>query len=193
MKLLYHFAARFLANTYVFGPDRPGDCVVVDPGVFDATLLRLIEENGYYARSVLLTHSHPSHIHGLPTLLRVYRAEIFAAKGATLEQPFRSIEDGDSLELAGLTVQVLGVQGHSRDSVLYKVKNVLFTGDALSAGRAGQAPNGYSQALLVTRLKNVLKELPDTTVILPGHGPPSTVRGEWAHNADLRQDLARNP
>jgi hydroxyacylglutathione hydrolase len=193
VKLLHHFAAQTLANTYVFGQDGPGDCVVVDPGVFDTTLLKLIEDNRYYVRSILLTHSHASHIQGLTTLLRIYQAEVYAARGAVLEHPYKAIDDGEALDLAGLSVDTLVVQGHSRDSALYKVANVLFTGDALSAGRAGSAPNGYSRALLVSRLKSILMGLPDTTILLPGHGPPSTVRAEWAHNADLRQEIAENP
>lgn len=80
--------------------------------------------------------------------------------------------------VAGLTVQYLSVPGHSSDSMVYKIGNVLFTGDTITAGIIGDTNSQYSHRLLCSNIQNKLLSQNDDCVLMPGHGPPTTVLAE---------------
>lgn len=189
MKVFFHFAVTGFSNTYLIGPEGPGDAILVDPGILDTALLKLIEDHRYYVRSILVTHAHESHVHGIKTLLKVYNADIYASTHRVLECPCEIVMDGQTLELSGFRVQVIGVPGHSSDSVAYRVEDILFTGDTLAAGTIGPTPNGYARALLVQNIKDKLLTLPENLTVLPGHGPPTSIAVERLHNPALRETL----
>ena len=56
MKLFFHFSVSGFSNTYLLGKEDQGDAIIVDPGVMNVPLLNMIEGNGYYVRSILVTH-----------------------------------------------------------------------------------------------------------------------------------------
>lgn len=187
MKLYFHFAVVGFANTYLIGPPEGGDAILVDPGIMDTELLRLIEGNRYYIRSVLITHNHNSHVKGVRTLKRIYEADIYAFAPYVLEFPTIPIKDGDSFTPASdIHVEVLEVPGHSPDSLVYHIGGMIFTGDVLAAGRVGYTKNSHSRAVLLHSISKKLFTLPDSTIVLPGHGPPSTLKAEKMFNPDLK-------
>lgn len=185
MRLLSHFPSIGVSNTYVLGLSQGGPAILVDPGHFDVNLLNLIEENNLYITSVLVTHDHQNHVNGLKTLLKVYKAEIIAGNSIVRDYGTRTVYGGTVLEVAGMTVEVLDVEGHSADSRVYKIGPYLFTGDVLSAGRVGSTPNNYSRELLITSIRRKILVLDGDLLILPGHGPPTTVAAEQRWNPDL--------
>ncbi len=67
------------------------------------------------------------------------------------------------------------VPGHTSDSMVYKIENVLFTGDVLGAGSIGSTNSSYSKFILESNIKNKIYTMDDQTVIMPGHGPLSTL------------------
>jgi hydroxyacylglutathione hydrolase len=189
MKVFFHFAVNCFSNTYLIGPEGPGDAILVDPGILDSALLRLIEDHRYYVRSILVTHAHESHVHGIKTLLKIYEAEIYASTHRVLECPCTIVADGQTLEISGFRVQTIGVPGHSSDSIAYRIGDMLFTGDTLAAGTIGPTPNGYARALLIQNIKEKLLTLPESLTVLPGHGPPSSIAVERLSNPALREKL----
>ena len=80
MKLFTIFQPYEVTNTYLLHQDGEKNAVIVDPGRFDLDLLNLVEENGLYVSNVLLTHSHINHTHGIPTLMKIYDAQIYSMK-----------------------------------------------------------------------------------------------------------------
>ncbi|HDQ13834.1 MAG TPA: MBL fold metallo-hydrolase [Sediminispirochaeta sp.] len=187
MKLYFHFAVVGFANTYLIGPPKGGDVILIDPGIMDTELLKLIEGNHYYIRSILITHKHESHVKGVRTLKKIYDADIYSFSPYILDFPSIPLKDGDVFSCAsGIKVEVLEVPGHSPDSLVYHIGGMIFTGDVLAAGRVGGTKNSYSRAILLRAISDKLFPLPDSTLVLPGHGPPSTLKAEKMYNPDLQ-------
>ena len=148
----------------------------------DLESLKLIEGNNFYVRHILVTTPHESHVQGLKTTLKIYEAEIYAGVAMIEDFPCIQVHDGEQHKLAGFDVSVLNVSGHSKDSMVYRVEDVLFTGDALGAGRLGDSPNAYARAILKSTILEKFSGLDDHLLVFPGHGPPSTLAAEKMFN-----------
>lgn len=103
----------------------------------------------------------------------------------------RELSDGAVLDLAGLSLTVDHTPGHTRGSVIFRSElaeggRVLFAGDTLFAGSIGRTdlPGGDSRTMMET-LRTKLLPLEDDTVVLPGHGPTTTIGRERASNPFL--------
>jgi hydroxyacylglutathione hydrolase len=117
-------------------------------------------------------------------------------KKATWEEPagVRSLTDGTVLVLAGMSVRVDHAPGHTEGSVLFRLPvesgdgaDVCVSGDVLFAGSIGRTdlPGGDHVAMLRSLATKILT-LRDDTVVLPGHGPTTTIGTERASNPFLR-------
>ena len=208
MKLFFHYCSFGFSNCYILGaehkPDaahpadaaRPVEAVIVDPGSMDAHILNSIEHNGFNLRAVLVTHDHLGHVHGLRTLKRIYNAEIFAVNRIILDHKTTLVKDGDKIDLGPFKVEVISIPGHSADSAVYRIDNLLFTGDVLTAGLVGQTASAYGAATQIGKLRSRLLSLPGDYTVLPGHGPPSSLEAERRFNAGIsryEQDRHRRP
>jgi hydroxyacylglutathione hydrolase len=185
MKLFFHFTVQGFSNTYLIGGENGGDAILIDPGQMDIPLLKLIEGNNYYIRYVLVTHDHESHIRGIKTIKKIYDAQIVAGNEQIYDFPTIQVDEGSTLNLAGVDISCLKGKGHSGDSIMFKINHMLFTGDILGSGQIGTTPNPFAEALLVEDLQKRLSALPETMLVFPGHGPPSTVRLEKHFNPAL--------
>ena len=145
----------------------------------------------------------PAYIHGedayrLADPLSTLSPEFLAAFGGTLAwtepDDVRPLRDGDVLELAGLSLTVAHAPGHTEGSVLFSLPStaemapVCLTGDVLFAGSIGRTdlPGGDPAAML-TSLRTRILPLRDETIVLPGHGPQTTIAHERAINPFLRE------
>ncbi|MDR1654361.1 MAG: MBL fold metallo-hydrolase [Treponema sp.] len=185
MKLFFHYCTYGFSNCYILGPDTGNKAVIIDPGAMDEPMLEFIENNNYIPRAVLVTHSHPNHIHGLRTLRRIYDPEIYAVNHIIQKSRANIIKDGDTLNIESFSISVISVPGHSSDSAVFKLNYFLFTGDALSAGLVGSTASAYGKTIQTTALRNKILSLPGDYQIFPGHGPPSTLEVERQYNAGL--------
>jgi glyoxylase-like metal-dependent hydrolase (beta-lactamase superfamily II) len=159
--------------------------IIVDPGSMEKVTLETIENNNFNLKAVLITHDHIAHVRGLRTLLRIYNADVFAVNQSIMEHKSTMIKDGDRINIAGVTVEVISIPGHSADSVVYRVGNMLFTGDVLTAGLVGKTASAYGAATQMNKLRSRLLSLPGDYIVLPGHGPPSTMEAERRFNTDI--------
>lgn len=188
MKVFFHYSLYGSANVYLVGGEESGDALLVDPSEFTENLLNFIESNGYYVRAVLLTHSHLHHVRGLSTLLRIYNAEVFSSNTEVNETPCRVLHDGDVFESCGIRVEAISVPGHSSDSIVYKIDKLLFTGDTLEAGMIGHTLSRYGNALLRESIERRILSQSEDCIILPGHGPPSSVGAERRFNLGMAEE-----
>jgi len=190
MKLFYQYCSFGFSNCYVIGTDRikPGQqnaAVIIDPGSIENVILDTIENNNMDVKAVLITHDHLSHVRGLRTLMRIYNIEVFAVNQSILDHKTTVVKDGDRLFIGGFTVEVISIPGHSSDSVVYRVGDMLFTGDVLTAGLVGSTASAYGAATQMNNLRSRLLSLPGDYLVLPGHGPPSTLEAERRFNTDI--------
>ena len=135
-----------------------------------------------------------------PALLTMVEQQ-FGAR-ATWREPERVVEltDRQVLQIAGLEVEVVHAPGHTEGSVLFRVPGVpdgvadqvdvdstVLTGDVLFAGSIGRTdlPGGSGEAMQRT-LRDTVLPLPDSTLVLPGHGPATTMDRERATNPYLQ-------
>ena len=117
--------------------------------------------------------------------MRIYEPKIYAADSEVVGMKCELIHGDGKMKLAGLDVDFFSVPGHSPDSMVYKIGNVLFTGDTLFAGSIGETSSQYSAKLLRNNINAKLLSQTDGLVLMPGHGPPSTLEAEREFNIDM--------
>jgi hydroxyacylglutathione hydrolase len=197
-------------NTYVVRADVSArEAVVVDPSG-DATELRLLLARlGASCAAILVTHGHWDHLVGVADLAEGTGAPVHMPEGERelLEEPGRFsppevglrphtpdvlLRGGETLELAGVTFDVLSVPGHSPAHLAYHADGHLFSGDVLFAGSVGRTDlPGADWETLLASIRSLADTLPPETVVHPGHGPETTLGDELARNpflADLRTE-----
>ncbi|MDR2543092.1 MAG: MBL fold metallo-hydrolase [Treponema sp.] len=189
MKLFYHYCSYGFSNCYILGKEetkeKPNAAIIVDPGSMEKITLDIIENNNFDLKAVLITHDHLCHVHGLRTLKRIYDAEVFAVNQTIMGYKTNMVKDKDVFNIADIPVEVISIPGHSSDSVVYRIGTLLFTGDVLTAGLVGSTASVYGATTLMNKLRSRLLSLPGDYVVLPGHGPPSTLEAERRFNTDI--------
>ncbi|MBM7775907.1 glyoxylase-like metal-dependent hydrolase (beta-lactamase superfamily II) [Actinokineospora baliensis] len=205
----------FQANCFLIAPSDGGPCVVVDPGQdAEEPLVEALREHRLSPVAVVLTHGHldhtfsvtpvcdgndvPAWIHPddrymLSDPLRGMSDEAARFFGPlTMREPseVRELHDQAELDLAGLKLTVRHTPGHTDGSVSFahtteEGGHLLFSGDTLFAGSIGRTDlPGGSMARMTETLRTLL-ELDDETVVLPGHGPTTTIGRERVSNPFL--------
>jgi len=202
VRLYFHYCPSSFSNTYLLGTDfsstdfisaeshqpkkaSPREAIIVDPGLMDASLLNMIEENNYSLKGVLITHDHHHHVQGLRSILRIYETEVFAISPIVGEYHTTLVKDGQLFNVGTFKVEAFSIPGHSADSAVFRVDRFLFTGDAISACRLGNTASSYSAATQTSAIIRKILSLPGDYTILPGHGPPSSLEAERRFNLEL--------
>jgi len=185
MRLLMYYGYAGRANTYIIGPKEGGNAILIDPGCFEVPLLNMIENNNYYIESIILTHGHSNHSKGVSTTLKVYNSSIFAAVGKVGNHRTNMVSDKEIVNISGFDVEFYEIQGHSTDSLVFKIGNLLITGDIFTSGYLGTPINAYAHNNMQREIQERLLTLDGETVVLPGHGPPSTIQAEREINENL--------
>ena len=195
-------------NTYLLLDRSTNEAVLVDP-TFDSQLLlpKLIQEN-LKLTAIWLTHAHFDHTAGVrlfhefhqppvsiglhPADLDLYRsgggANYFGIEMIALPEPDLSFEHGQQLNVGSYPIEVRHTPGHSPGHVIFYVpeSDVVLTGDLIFKEGVGRTdlPGGSNRLLLKSIYEQVFS-LPHQTVILPGHGPATTVQDEKEANPYL--------
>ena len=151
------------------------EAIVVDPGEITEELISQIEENFLTLSGILVTHNHGSHVDGIKTLRKIYSPEIFAADWEVAKNQTTVINGDGKIKVAHLNVHYMAIPGHTSDSVVYKIENLLFTGDVLFAGSLGSTNSSYSKFILHSNINQKIYSQQDGLVLMPGHGPPITL------------------
>ena len=172
-------------NVWVVGDDE--ECVVVDAPHDVAPILELVA--GRRVLAVLCTHAHDDHVRvapelgravGAPVLLHPDDLPLWRLTHSTV-LPDGELADGQEIEVAGTTLQVLHTPGHAPGAVCFHAPElaVVFTGDTLFAGGPGATGRSFSDRdLLLRSITDSLLSLPGPTIVKTGHGDDTTVADE---------------
>ncbi len=182
--------------------------VAIDPGAEAPRMAAAIERRGLDLEAILLTHAHIDHIEGINAVLavapdtpihlhdadrRLYsgvsaQATAFGLPISEPPPPDRSLTHGQTFGFGGSTFQVRFAPGHAPGHVIFYDEDagVAFVGDVIFAGSIGRTdlPGGDFQTLMASIRQQVLT-LPDSTRLLTGHGPETTVQRERSGNPFL--------
>lgn len=200
----------FGVNTYVICNEQ-NECLIVDAACYDKRELEhfysFIEGKKLKPVAAVNTHGHFDHLFGVDEVCRKYnltpyihKDDMYVVKAAVeLAMPFglvvRSLpsewnyftEDG-LVSIGGFNFRVMQVPGHSKGCVVlyFEDYKILVTGDVLFAGSIGRTDlPGGSYIDLISGIKSKILNLPLDTVVLPGHGPATTVGEEISSNSFL--------
>ena len=186
MTVFFHFSVEGFSNSYIVVNLNTKTALFVDPGFVDPLMISHIEDNGYTPKGILVTHSHYNHIRGVSTLLKIYDIPVFAAEAEIAGHKTNMVSGDGFFHCAGFDIGHYSVPGHSPDSLMYKIRFLLFSGDALVAGGIGSTNGYYGCEILRKTINNKIINLPEETIILPGYGPPSTIKAEKNFNFMLK-------
>lgn len=195
-------------NCYIVS-DSTGECVIIDCGAFYAeersAIAEYIGEKKLKPTHLIATHGHLDHNFGNNTVLERYglRVEIAAADVPLLQHAKQQaasfygmeldfempehgheLSEGEVIKFGDSEMKVMFTPGHSRGSiVLYDAADkTLFTGDTLFHGSIGRTDFSGGNMMQIIQSLRRIAQLPDETVVLPGHGPETTIGNELAHN-----------
>jgi hydroxyacylglutathione hydrolase len=210
-------AGAFGTNCYAIAPGVGTECVVVDPGMDAVgPLQEVLAADGLKPVAVVLTHGHLDHTfsvlpvcsgYDIPAYLHPADSGMLAdpaawhgpqlaplMRGLALPDPedVLPLEDGAVLSLAGVELTVRHAPGHTQGSVVFSLDlgeaPGLLAGDVLFAGSVGRVDlPGGSWSDMLGSLRDVVLPLEDETVVLPGHGPATTIGRERATNPYLAE------
>lgn len=191
-------------NCYIIA-DENKEAAVIDPGDNSGDILSVIKENNLHLRYIINTHTHFDHIGAIAEIKKATGAEFLIHEGEmhvlrTLPSqrlifgveidpppaPDRFLKDNDEVKLGNLLLKILYTPGHSPGGICIHADGMVFTGDTLFAGSIGRTDlPGGDYNTLINSIKEKLLPLGDNTIVLPGHGPKSTIKDERKYNPFL--------
>jgi hydroxyacylglutathione hydrolase len=194
-------------NCSVVGDEQTREAMVIDPGDDIAQVLAIVQRHRLTVKQIVITHAHIDHIGGAAKLKRATGAPVLLnandqallkmldvqATWVGMRPPEITMIDaglnaGDKLQAGSLLADVLHTPGHTEGSVClyFAAEKKLIAGDTLFAGSIGRTdlPGGSFKKIMES-LHGPVLALPDETVVVPGHGPLTTIGDERENNPFL--------
>jgi glyoxylase-like metal-dependent hydrolase (beta-lactamase superfamily II) len=202
----------FAENCWIIGSRKTGEGIVIDPGDQPEEIMALAKDMGLNIKLIANSHAHVDHILGVrgvqeatgarfllhPQELEIARGAAGAAAGLLGQavepppEPDALLADGDEVEVEGVKLKVIHTPGHTPGSLSFYTEGMLFSGDTLfrgSIGRTDLQGGDYGQEM--SSIVDRLLELPDDTVVLPGHMQETKIGIERQTNPFVLEELAR--
>ena len=194
-------------NCSVIGDESTREAMVIDPGDDIEDVVTIIRKHNLQVKQIVVTHAHIDHVGGAMKLRAATGAPILLnqndyallkmldVQAAWIGMPSpgkveidNSITTGQTVSAGSHTANVLHTPGHTEGSIClyFPVEHKLIAGDTLFAGSIGRTdlPGGSTQKIMQS-LHNTVLALPDETIVVPGHGPITTIGEERETNPFL--------
>lgn len=195
-------------NCSVIGDETTHEAMVIDPGDNIDEIIAILAKHNLQVKQIVITHAHIDHVGGAMKLRALTGAPILLnqndyallkmldmqATWLGMATPGEvkieaSIGHDETLRAGSLAANVLHTPGHTEGSVClyFPAEKLLIAGDTLFAGSIGRTdlPGGSFEKIMRSLHQRVLA-LPDETVVVPGHGPQTTIGDEREGNPYLR-------
>jgi hydroxyacylglutathione hydrolase len=196
-------------NCSVIGDENTHEAMVIDPGDNIADVLALVHKHNLRVKQIVITHAHIDHVGGAMKLRAATGAPILLnhndyqllkmlelqAAWLGMESPGKvdvdhSLGESDKVEAGPLVANIIHTPGHTEGSIClyFPDEQKLIAGDTLFAGSIGRTdlPGGSFDKIIRSLHQKVLA-LPDETIVVPGHGPVTTIGEERESNPFLRK------
>ncbi len=195
-------------NCSIIGDEASHEAMVIDPGDDVTDILSLVNKHGLTVKQIVITHAHIDHVGGAMKLKKQTGAPILLnqndytllkmldtqAAWLGMLPPEKvhidgSITDADEVSVGSISGSVIHTPGHTEGSVClyFPAHEKLIAGDTLFAGSIGRTDlPGGSFEKIISSLKDRVLALPDDTVVVPGHGPLTTIGEERESNPFLQ-------
>ena len=194
-------------NCSIIGDEATREAMVIDPGDDIDDVLAILGKHNLEVKQIVVTHAHIDHVGGamklraatgapillnqndlaLLTMLDVQAVWVGMADPGRVEID-QSVGNADTVRAGSLSANVLHTPGHTEGSIClyFPAENKLIAGDTLFAGSIGRTdlPGGSFEKIIRSLHQTVLA-LPDDTVVVPGHGPLTTIGEERENNPFL--------
>lgn len=191
-------------NCSIFGDETTHEAIVVDPGADVTEIEAILKKFALKVKAIVITHAHFDHIGGAAKLRALTGAPVWMSasdevtamtlpvQAALFGVPMitnpgidRQTKEGDTLTIGETQFQVLDTPGHTPGSIslLIPAEGKLIAGDTLFRESVGRTdlPGGNGKKI-VQSITNKLFTLPDETIVVPGHGPNTTIGHEKEFN-----------
>jgi glyoxylase-like metal-dependent hydrolase (beta-lactamase superfamily II) len=195
-------------NCSIAGDPETREAIVIDPGDDVDRIMAIVNRHGLKVTQIAITHAHIDHVGGAMKLKRLTGAPVLMnqqdhrllqmldmqagwlgmapPESVTIDQ---DLADADLVRAGRLDAQVIHTPGHTEGSIclLFGTEKKLIAGDTLFSGSIGRTdlPGGSFQMIMVS-LRDRLLQLADETVVVPGHGPLTTIGEERDSNPFLQ-------
>lgn len=195
-------------NCTILGDPATGAALVVDPGDDGDAILRRLAAHGLKAAALVHTHAHFDHVgatrrvaEGSQASIHLHEGDLFLYENLEMQGSMfgfhfdavlpvtRFIQDGDVVRAGGVEVEVVHTPGHTPGSVCFRLggEDILFSGDTLFQGSIGRTDLWGGDARALARsIRQRLYGLSADTLVIPGHGPTTTIGEERATNPFVR-------
>lgn len=194
-------------NCSILGDEQTREAIVIDPGGNLPDIEKILSKHQLTVTAIVVTHAHIDHVAGAEQLRKQTGAPVYLnmndsallaaldvqAQWIGMETPDRvnvdtDAVDGTTLHLAGSELHVLHTPGHTQGSISLYIpqQQKLIAGDTLFRDSVGRTdlPGGNTRQLF-SSIKSQLLTLPEETIVIPGHGPSTTIGREKKHNPFL--------
>ena len=191
MKVLTIQGGSLYTNCYMVWNEDSDKCVLIDPGFQAEQILEHVRREGKQVEAVLLTHGHFDHVGGAKGIAEetgckvyIHKADLGLPSQLTLGTiPYTDhFDEGDTLELAGLSFRVLHTPGHTPGCVCLLCEDAMFAGDTLFCRSCGRTdlPGGDFRAMFRSLAR--LAALEGDYRVFSGHGESSVLSVERVSN-----------
>ncbi len=196
-------------NCTILGDEETRDAIIVDPGDDAEKILKALEKHSLKPKQIICTHTHIDHVGAIDELQQklgvpaaIHKADLMLfekldvqAQWSGLPTPKAGaidsfIQDGDAVACCGIELGVLHTPGHTPGSTTFHLagdRNILFTGDTLfmqSIGRTDLWGGSYED--IIRSIQRKLMTFDDETLVICGHGQPTTIGHERRYNPFLQ-------
>lgn len=196
-------------NCSVIGDESSREAIVIDPGDDIESVLSVVDQHGLHVAQIVVTHAHIDHVGGAMKLKALTGAPILLnenddallkmldvqASWLGMKDPGKVVidespADGNVIRFGSLEANVIQTPGHTQGSIClyFSTENTLIAGDTLFQGSIGRTDlPGGSYEKIIRSIHQKLLVLPGGTIVIPGHGPTTTIEEERERNPFLQR------